>query len=160
MAKDPADRYQTPADLVAALAPFCREGFPVAIAVEPRREAGPAEGNEWASLTDNGDREQGGAVLAKSGGRTVALPRRGAKKAGGAADPEAAEKKRELLLAGAGGGVGLLLVIGLLGVVLWSRSGSEPDPRMTQAPPATQTARKGPDTPAEGARGSPSRASP
>jgi WD40 repeat protein/serine/threonine protein kinase len=155
MAKDPADRYQTPAELAADLAPFCGAGIVAANVIASRRDAGPAEENAWASLTEEGDREKVAAGRSKSAGRTVELPRHGSKKTGDDDEEAEARKKRVLLLASAGAGVGLLLVVGLFGAVVWWKSGPAPDPRLAVAPPATQPEPKGPDTPAEGSKPAP-----
>ncbi len=157
MAKHPDERYQTPAELVEALTPFCREGTLAASAFNSLRDTGRAE-NDWASLTLDDDREKGRSGRSAGGARTDELPRRGRKKAGKEvrAVEESGDRKKQLwLLAAVGGGIGVLLALGLLAAGLWWKAGQAPADRLAQAPPATQPIRKVPEPVSDGDKPTP-----
>jgi WD40 repeat protein/tRNA A-37 threonylcarbamoyl transferase component Bud32 len=131
LAKRPEDRVQTPAELAAALEPFCGGE---AGAVPPPRAVVPAAEDAWTALAEEGP---DAAMAPSPGARTVTLedargPRKKAS-ARGRSGAEATGRSRFLLLGGIGAGAFLfLLALVVGGVVLWAAS-LKPRP---PAPPA------------------------
>jgi WD40 repeat protein/serine/threonine protein kinase len=156
MAKDPDDRYQTPAEVVEELAPFCREGRLSADVFDFFSERAPAADNEWASLSLDGKKEKAATGRSHSGERTEELSRTGTgrRKADKKSANEEARKKRLALLLGTAGGAGVVALL-LLGLVLYLAFGrSKPDQRAQGAQP-TEPTRGGPDVPADSAKQKP-----
>jgi serine/threonine protein kinase len=110
-AKDPDDRYQTPAEVVEALAPFCRPESVAARAFRSRREEEPSEVDERGSLPLNPTKE-----------RTRSVARSGRKQASDRAPAGVLvrDPKRLWLMIGAGTAVGLLAVALLAAGLYWN----------------------------------------
>jgi serine/threonine protein kinase/WD40 repeat protein len=132
LAKRPDDRFQTPAEFVEAITPFCREGvLAESMFNAARRRAVPVE-DGWQALTLE-DRTDRGRTADPSRGRAGARP------LGRRSDEAEARKQRVLLLSIAGGcAIGLALLVLVL-VLVFGRSKPEP---LVQAPPPTEPARR------------------
>jgi WD40 repeat protein/tRNA A-37 threonylcarbamoyl transferase component Bud32 len=132
LAKRPEDRIQTPAELAAALEPFCGGE---AGAVPAPRAVVPAAEDAWTALAEEGP---DAAMALSAGARTVTLedgrgPRKEAS-ARGRPGGEATGRSRLLLLGGIGAGAFLfLLALVVVGVVLWAAS-LKPRPPATPVP--------------------------
>jgi eukaryotic-like serine/threonine-protein kinase len=128
MAKAPDDRYQTPAEVAEALAPFCGES-----------EGAAGEESVFAAIADANNRKNrhentiGGDGAAARPGRKNAMSATAAPRIKNTKD----SKRTQLLMAVGGGGVVLVLLIGLL-VWLLTRPGAQtappgPDPKTSVA---------------------------
>jgi serine/threonine protein kinase/WD40 repeat protein len=136
MAKHPDDRYQTPADLIEALTPFCRAGTLAATAISAVRDAGRAD-DEWASLTldDNKDKsssraaksERSGELSRTSAGARVIRQKRGEAEAAG-------QRKKRLVLVGVACGA-CLVAVAAFAVLLFVVFGSPKPAAVAKAPP-------------------------
>ena len=132
LAKDPARRYQTPAEVAQALAPFCRRGGkpgpvppgapkPLGVAAPAMGKAGPAGVFQVPTVPPGQARAP--AVPARE--QTAATPSQGDVRAGlGASAGRKRSGRRWVALAGALGCVGLLVLVafGLGGLVALSLS--------------------------------------
>jgi serine/threonine-protein kinase len=129
LAKRPDDRFRTPAELVEAITPFCREEVLAESAFESaRRRAAPVE-DGWDALTLEDGKDRG---RTRDPGRS---PRR--------RQDDAEEHKRRVLLAGiASGSVLGLLLLALVLYLAFGRTKPEP---VVQGPAATEPAKGGPE---------------
>jgi WD40 repeat protein/serine/threonine protein kinase len=143
MAKHPDDRYQTPAELVEALTPFCREGTLASGALQRAREADSSGDNVWGSLTLGVETERGRAGRSAAVDRTIEAPRRGGKRL--AAEESAAEAPNRILRAVGIVGAVAVLAIGLLcGGLYWVFWRAPSAPQVAEKPVATESVRKEP----------------
>src|SRR5262249_53316386 len=77
LAKTPDDRYQTPADLVQAITPFCREGTLAENVISSTRRADPTDEGDWSALTLDDKPDRGRTVRRQ---RTAELSRASAER--------------------------------------------------------------------------------
>jgi serine/threonine protein kinase len=150
LAKDPDDRYQTPAELVADLAPFCREGRLAESVLESLNE-GESSDEDWDEPAPRGKRKSrtGGGrdreevptselSRTSAGARHIRRKRRAAK--------EEARRRTQLLIAGGIGGA--VLAVGLLAGGLYLALGRSRSADRAQGPaPGEQPARGAPGAP-------------
>ena len=142
MAKDPKDRYQTPAELVADLAPFCQTGTLSAGALNMPRKSDPD--GDWGDLTLGGEKEKGRNGRAATADRTTELPRLRRKQKGRDEEPatsDDADRKRRLLMVGGISAGALVLVVGLV-VGLYLAFGRKSDDERAQGPTHSEPTQK------------------
>jgi eukaryotic-like serine/threonine-protein kinase len=137
LAKRPADRFQTAAELAAALGPFCRADGSAGKAL-PAAVVRPAEENTWATLLSGEENIVAARPRAVTADRTVLdveekVPVRARRKA----RPRDRQLPVVLVLAGAAVPV-LLLVLGG-GLVLWKMSGRTRPPAPSQPQVVVET---------------------
>jgi WD40 repeat protein/serine/threonine protein kinase len=136
MAKKPADRYQTPADLVVAITPFCREGTLSDSAFhKPHQDNETADDDPWGALTfDDGRGKTRGRATAEVSrtGTGARVARRKQAEAGRG-------RKLGLMVAAAGGGA---LALAALGVILYLALGDRSDQRPVANGPRSSEAVK------------------
>jgi WD40 repeat protein len=123
MAKSPEDRYQNPAEVAEALAPFCGGG--AATAGEESVFAAIAERSGKAKVWEETLGGEGPPASRKAGRKSEVSTTlyRNERKMGPAKKPDG---KRTLVLIAAGGGGAVLLVLVVLVVWLVSRTGPAP----------------------------------
>jgi serine/threonine protein kinase/WD40 repeat protein len=151
MAKDPDDRYQTPAGLVADLSPFCREGKLADEVLNSLVEDESSDDDEADGLAlrdkpraKSGRRRDAEEVQTSELSRTSAGARQIRRKRR-AAREDAQRRKQLWILAGVGGAV---LAAGLIVGVLYLALGRSRPAEHAQGPaPAEPPARGGPEAP-------------
>jgi serine/threonine protein kinase len=152
LAKDPDDRYQTPAGLVADLSPFCREGKLADEVLNSLVEGESSDDDEPDGLAlrdrpraksgrrrDAEEMQTSELSRTSAGARQIRRKRRAAR--------EEAQRRKQLLLVGGIVG-GAVLVVGLLAGGLYLALGRSRTADHAQGPaPAEQPARGAPDAP-------------
>jgi serine/threonine protein kinase len=147
LARRPAERYQTPREVVAALMPFAtEEAVPLAGArpagTGPASQASAGTQPESASGSQGGDTTLPPAIPSAATARTVTLATTPPLPAAAARVwPEAHRLRlppKQLMLIGSGAAAGLLL-LGILAVTLWSGSGETNTAQTTEPELKAQT---------------------
>jgi serine/threonine protein kinase len=135
LAKDPADRYPTPAELAQDLAPLCRADGLTSTAFRAQRSGEPSVPGEWAPSSLDATQEQ-------SRGMSIVVRKKILREDDKTLVQEPVPgRRRTLVLAGAGTAAAVLLVALLAAAAFWNRRG--PASERVQAPPATDPAGRG-----------------
>jgi WD40 repeat protein/serine/threonine protein kinase len=145
IAKRPEDRFQTPAELAAALEPYCTGGGTAAPRPPASRRAAPADDNAWASLLDEDRPPPRAAAREATGiGEGTVTRRRPANR-------EEARTNKALLVAVIGAGVLVpLLAAAALGAFLlhrYARPQPTPTSPVAEVPPPAETSSSVPPAP-------------
>jgi serine/threonine protein kinase/WD40 repeat protein len=135
LAKRPEERFQTPAELVAAITPFCREGKLAENTFNFFRHTDGDGNGEWGTRT----------LDERKAKRTERPTRRDA----GPTRSEAEQRRKNVILLAAGGSAAVL-ALALFALVLYLVFGrATPEPAVQRQPPAESAKNIPVETPAE-----------
>jgi serine/threonine protein kinase len=135
IAREPEERYQTPAEVALALEPLCREGV-TTVPAAPATRSRSAAASASSARTLSGDEEEPFAALEESG-VTQELKRGSGvfkKDSRPLSRKQLARPNPPLVLAANGGGAALLLLL-VAGGVIWMVTSSRPKPKPPEEVP-------------------------